>query len=54
LGETALQKDARLLIAKGVAPPTFDFVSLDEPSQVSEATMTGVLAFGNADDPVAK
>jgi len=36
------------------SPPTFDFVSLDEPSQVSEATLTGVLAFGNADDPVAK
>ena len=54
MGETSLQKDARLLIAKGVAAPTFDMVSLDEPSQVSEATMTGVLAFGNADDPVAK
>jgi hypothetical protein len=52
--ETALQENARSLIVEGVATANFDFVSLDEPNQIGEATITGALAFGNADDPVAK
>jgi hypothetical protein len=52
--ESALQENARSLIVEGVATANFDFVSLDEPNQIGEATVTGALAFGNADDPVAK
>ena len=52
--ETALQENARSLIVEGIATANFDFVSLDEPNQIGEATITGALAFGNADDPVAK
>jgi hypothetical protein len=52
--ETALQENARSLIVEGIATANFDFVSLDEPNQIGEATVMGVLAFGNADDPVAK
>jgi hypothetical protein len=52
--EIALQENARSLIVEGIATANFDFVSLDEPNQIGEATVMGVLAFGNADDPVAK
>lgn len=52
--ETARQENARSLTVEGIATANFDFVSLDEPNQISEATVMGELAFGNADDPVAK
>jgi len=44
----------RSLIVERIATANLDFVSLDEPNQIGEATVTGALAFGNADDPVAK
>jgi hypothetical protein len=47
-------RKTRSLIVEGIAVANFDFVSLDEPNQIGEATVMGVLAFGNADDPVAK
>jgi hypothetical protein len=52
--EIALQENARSLIVERIATANFDFVSLDEPNQIGEAMVMGVLAFSDADDQVAK
>jgi hypothetical protein len=44
----------RSLIVERIATANLDFVSLDEPNQIGDATVMGVLAFGNAADQVAK